>query len=718
VAGLNQELVSYFSTSPLSVGKSQKVDIGDEIFSYGQEISSFSGTENKKNLNSSNSPKSLIASMTADEDTGKFNTACSTTGVCMGGKADFDHLICTLATEHDIFDCRVDSVQWSPDNRRIASGAANGTIFIWNAAMGILTTMIQAPSQVFSVCWSSDGAYVSATFSGGETLSVWNADTGDLWKQHDCRSAQGKMAWHPSDYKVVIGFVSVSVIDVHSGHKIEMHGGHTKVVKDICWSPNGKRVLSAGYDGAFVWDLGEQQGHQIFHENTFAVAWCPDGSKTVLAHGQGVSILSSDDWLELRVYAGNGSRVMSLAWHPFRYDLMICAGENMIFVWDTNTCEILDYFRNSSRPVNCVRWSASGNEAVSASEDGCVSIWSIPPAEVGKQPELYCHFADVTSVAWNPTYEDGYTLASVSIDGQFIVWDVDKAEPLTCLEEEEGEEEGEATDTDTRTVVKWELVTWSTDGALLASSAADNIIRIWDFSECRLLATLRGHDEKLMDMSWSPCASSLVSVSLDGSARVWSARDGALQVNLFGDSEIDLGLSVAWSPSGGQLVVGSRFEHKSYVHVFDTHKCCTHARCMYSSFAQTRRLLCMGGDFVSPDALAWTADSSRLAVTATTAVQVWDSRSWDVLFTIESAQVDRALTCLRWSGDNVHLAAGSINGIIYIWTVSSNSAVLLKCLDGHLANDVTGVDWSADGQRLASAAKDTHVIVWDVFPDL
>jgi WD40 repeat protein len=517
------------------------------------------------------------------------------------------------------------------------------------------------------------------------------------------------LAWHPTKYQIAIGFVSVCIIDVQTGDVIEMHG-HTKCVKDICWSPDGKRVLSAGFDGAFVWDVERRQGHRIFPHvsSVSSVAWCPDNVTVALAHGGKVSILSVDDWQELRIYSGNGSRVISLAWHPFRFNLMACAGENVIFLWDTSTCQCLEYFRSSSREVKCVRWSPSGNEIVSSAEDGCVSIWKIPACEIGKQVMFCCHSDEVTSVVWNPTYSNGHVLASVSRDGSFVLWDVDAAEPICFLEEKEG--------TDAESVVKLELVSWSRDSSRLASSGEDCLIRIWDAREGSVLMTLRGHRKKIMDMTWGSCVSTLVSVSLDGTARVWNVLTGDEVATLLQSPEIDLGLSLAWSLAGDQLAVGCRSQYSAYVHIFETRKDCPHEHCLYTSFVETHRLH-MAGDTVSPDSLAWSPDASRLAAAYLNEVLVWDSHTWEALFTIQSTQVSLALSCLRWSGDNLHLAAGGIAGMLYIWRVTSNAAVLVKCLNGHLANNVTGVDWSPDGQRLVSVARDSHVMVWDLFLD-
>jgi len=56
-----------------------------------------------------------------------------------------------------------------------------------------------------------------------------------------------------------------------------------------------------------------------------------------------------------------------------------------------------------------------------------------------------------------------------------------------------------------------------------------------------------------------------------------------------------------------------------------------------------------------------------------------------------------------------YVAAGSMNGTVLIWDLSSAS-VETK-LKGHQAA-VIGCDWSADGSKLVSIAQDKNMILW------
>jgi WD40 repeat protein len=72
------------------------------------------------------------------------------------------------------------SVAFSPDGARIASGSADETIKLWDAASGrLLRTFEGHSNSVASVAFSPDGARI-VSGSGDKTIKFWDAASGRL----------------------------------------------------------------------------------------------------------------------------------------------------------------------------------------------------------------------------------------------------------------------------------------------------------------------------------------------------------------------------------------------------------------------------------------------------------------------------------------------------------------------------------------------------------
>ena len=119
---------------------------------------------------------------------------------------------------------QVNSVAFSPDGSRIASGSDDTNVRVWNAASGECVAKLEGHSDdVTSVAFSPDGSRI-ASGSLDEAVRVWDAATGEC---------------------VV---------------KLE---GHSRAVTSVAFSPDGSRIASGSGDKTVrVWNrlTGEDLG--------------------------------------------------------------------------------------------------------------------------------------------------------------------------------------------------------------------------------------------------------------------------------------------------------------------------------------------------------------------------------------------------------------------------------------------------------------------------
>jgi WD40 repeat protein len=238
-------------------------------------------------------------------------------------------------------------------------------------------------------------------------------------------------------------------------------------------------------------------------------------------------------------------------------------------------------------------------------------------------------------------------------------------------------------------------VAWSPDARRLATGSADQTAKVWDAASGQELLTLRGHDDVVTSVAWSPDGQRLATGSRDNTAKVWDAASGKELLTLRGHD--DVVTSVAWSPDGQRLATGSWDKT---------------ARVWEGAIGQ--ELLTLRGHLSSVESVAWSPDGQRLA-TGSGSNTDWGagskvSKVWDVATGKELLTL-RGVERVAWSLDGKRLATESWDyQTAKVWDAASGKELLT--LRGH-NGPVLSVAWSPDGRRLATGSWDRTGRVWD-----
>ena len=296
----------------------------------------------------------------------------------------------------------VQAVAWSPDGSRIASGSADKTVQVWDAANGghVFTYRGHA-CGVTAVAWSPDGKHI-ASRSWDYTVQVWDAvDGGHVYIYRGHSFVVTAVAWSPDGRRIASGSgnprragdTTVQVWDATDGSHVYTYWGHACGVTAVAWSPDGKHIASgsgryfSNADNTVqVWDAVDG-GHVYIYRGhadiVSAVAWSPDGKR--IASGSNdhtVQVWDAADGGNAFTYRGHSDYVYdyvyAVAWSPDGKRIASASGDATVQVWDAADGGHIYTYRGHSKHVYAVAWSPDGKRIASVSWDKTVQVWKAP----------------------------------------------------------------------------------------------------------------------------------------------------------------------------------------------------------------------------------------------------------------------------------------------------------------------------------------------------
>jgi WD40 repeat protein len=282
-------------------------------------------------------------------------------------------------------------VAYSPDGARVASAAWDGTVQIWEVATGRQTGLLKHKETIVSsVAFSPDGKLLVSVVRGNRVY-LWDLATSKaryVWQASAAPLTDDRAVFNGKGNLVAAsgGAASVHLWDVSSGKEVAVLGAGRGSSRDVAFSPDGARVISAERDGTVrLWDVATGAPRGVLRGHTrmvSSVVYTPDGRLIASAsRDKTVRLWDAQTAAELAVLPHAGD-VYGVAFSPDGTRLAAACRDNTIRLWDVASREEVCELRGHTDYVHAVAFSPDGTRLASASGDSTIRIWdTLPPQD-------------------------------------------------------------------------------------------------------------------------------------------------------------------------------------------------------------------------------------------------------------------------------------------------------------------------------------------------
>ncbi|MDT5094475.1 MAG: hypothetical protein QOH60_3838 [Mycobacterium sp.] len=587
---------------------------------------------------------------------------------------------------------RVDltSVAIDPDGRKIAAGAVDGTVQLWNLddrnpEPKVLAS--QHGQRVTRVAFSADGRYLASVGIDG-IMNVSNPDGSD---NHSITTPGelSTVALSPDGDRIAAGAPDGTIRVWDVADVIQPNGAatagrpignaHPGGVMSVAFSPNGELIASGGADNTVrLWRAAELTPVALMPKGHTApvtsVAFNLDGTRLVSGSND-KTVRLWDVALHQRIgdpMVGHEGLVPTVA---FVGDQIISGGnEHTMRLWNTSISQpISDPLDRHGGAVTSVAVSHDGHRIASGGVDGSVSLWN---SDTGTEiAEMPAPRGTVTRVVFDATDR---TVISASSDGNIRLWRTDAPDSDAVTKIETGR--------------PLSALAISPDGDRLASAGIDGQITMWQLPAGHPTPFENKDHAVVADVAFSPSGDRLASASAGGKLRMWQ---------LPGANEL-------WdADAASKLPEPFARQH----HLADRHS----GAVLSVAFSPDGRRLASGS-------AVWTTEPVRNVGATSESISVGVVQQWDATGqpVAQPIQIGSGVMSLAYSANSddpvgARLAAASFDPYnVQIWGADSPDQALVA-FSGHQAQ-VVGVVVSGQGRRIISGSADGTVRLWPNLP--
>jgi len=278
------------------------------------------------------------------------------------------------------------AIAFSSDGKAVATAGADGTVRVWDPALGQQNLKLEQPVEAVGVAFSPDGKSLATARKDG-VLTLFDAGTGkEIRTSGTTGRSGGAIAFSPDGKRIVTGSDRgiIDMFDVATGKVLFRFRAQGGVPTAAAFSPDGK-LMAVGTGGGLVHLLEPLTGREV-----------------------------------LRFRQGNGT-VTGLAFLQEGRKVGMAGGGRAVGIFDVATGKDEKTFE-AKEEIRALAFTADGKLAVTAGTGREIRLWD---AAAGKEERQFVAPETTNAVVFSP---DGKRIATAGDNGCVLLWDLTRDE--------------------------------------------------------------------------------------------------------------------------------------------------------------------------------------------------------------------------------------------------------------------------------------------------